>query len=316
MQGIDAFRVLAFIFVVALHADRTNLPTDLVLTLETLPRFGVPYFFLTAGYFLKIDGVTPLALAAKLLKRLLPIYSLWVLVYLAVNRAVFGNFGISKIGSLFLDGGPGYHLWFIPALGLSIFTVFLIARTFGDRTLLVVCLCLFVIGTYFIEFLEPFGPPLPWKFFRNGPFFGAIFVALGYLIRKHHWHPRLGLGLTLFTGGFLISLGERFALASAGLISPTESINYTYGTIAFGVGAFALALNLPSNARLVQNMAGLGRLTLGFYCIHLLFLWFVQWMLGPESTVTLLIAIAATTVLSITAILLVSRLKWSAPLIR
>lgn len=316
LAGIDALRVVAFVFVVALHADRTALPEAVVIALETIPRFGVPYFFLVAGYFLKVEETTLPALLSRLVTRLVPIYLFWVLVYLGVHKLLIGDFGISKLGALLIDGGPGYHLWFLPALGISILTVFLLARRFGDQVLLASCLLLFIVGLYFIELLAPFGPALPWKLFRNGPFFGAIFVALGFLIRKRRWRPRPPAALLLLLAGLGVSLGERFVLSSAGLIAPTESINDTLGTLAYGTGAFALAVSLPSGGAPLRALAEIGRYTLGFYCIHLVFLWLVQAMLGPPSGTTLLIAISTTSALSIAATLALSHVPGLARFIR
>ncbi len=76
-----------------------------VIALETIPRFGVPYFFLVAGYFLKVEETTLPALLSRLVTRLVPIYLFWVLVYLGVHKLLVGDFGISKLGALLIDGG-------------------------------------------------------------------------------------------------------------------------------------------------------------------------------------------------------------------
>ncbi|KQR75785.1 acyltransferase [Rhizobium sp. Leaf341] len=306
LSGIDACRVVAFVFIVALHAKSPFLPPRYGLPLEILPRFAVPFFFLVSGYFLKVDTPKFSAFVGKFVQRLLAIYIVWMLVYLVAWRLFHVDFGFATIVGLVVGGGPGYHLWFLPSLGVSVITVFGIARFFGDRALVAICLLLYGIGLYYVALSAPLGPAVHWNF-RNGPFFGALFVALGFLIRKHGWQPGMRGALTLTTLGLLLSGVERAVLVLADLATPSQAIDYTLGTVPFGVGVFAIALNLSPRGRMVGNLAALGRYTLGLYCIHVLHLWWVQWLLPATSLGNVLIATAVTVSASVATILLLSR---------
>ncbi len=120
--GIDSFRYLMCFAVALLHA----LPSVEGLTAETwatltasVCRGAVPFFFIASGFFMRVPATWKMEIVARPLGRLLPIYAIWFLVYHVIEAVSLGRFAFPSIRDL-ITGGAGFHLWFIPVLGLTL----------------------------------------------------------------------------------------------------------------------------------------------------------------------------------------------------
>ena len=308
-SGIDAFRFIAFTFIVMLHARGQEPPGFSNTILEIIPRFGVPFFFLVSGYFLRTQSESFFSDVLKFVKRLAPIYIFWLIVYLLLYRMFNDSFGIESRRALFIQGGPAFHLWFLPSLGICVVLSMALFRFLPSPYVAAVGLLFYGVGLYFVEFAAPFGPPWSLWNFRDGPFFGLIFVIAGHLIRQHAWTPRLISALFISALGLALSIAERFVLTATGVQDAATPIDYTIGTLLFGTGILMTALSVPSSSAIVHRLARLGRYTLGYYCIHVIFLWLVQSMMPLTSTQNILLATGLTVVLSVASILALSRIR-------
>jgi surface polysaccharide O-acyltransferase-like enzyme len=273
LPGIDAFRYFSFIAIVILHSitlpDAKLSTTSLIINEST--RFAVPFFFLTSGYFLSAR-VGPAQLEIRrLIGRLLPVMLFWTLIYIVSKRA-FGVFlHVRSIIYTLLTGGPAFHLWFLPALGLAA-TLAILTRKINIRIVWLIAVGLYLLGLICGPYNFLFGLHLAAKFdTRNGPFFGFLFLFAGVRLRKAQASPNLLLALALITTGFCLQLAECFVIAHAAHL-PITYHDCLLGTIPFGIGVFQLAQYL-NRASWPRVFAAIGQMALGMYCIHLLWLW-------------------------------------------
>lgn len=309
INGIDAFRFIAFVFIVLLHARGQESTGFTKNILEIIPRFGVPFFFLVSGYFINTRSDLFLSNVWKFTRRLAPIYIFWLVVYLLLYRMFHESFGIESRRALFIQGGPAFHLWFLPSLGICVVLSMALFALLPTPYVTVVGLLFYCIGLYFVEFAAPFGPTWSFWNFRDGPFFGLIFVIAGHVIRQHAWRPKLTGALFMTMLGLALSIIERYALTNTGVQDAATPIDYTTGTLLFGTGVLMTALSVPNNSSTVNWLAGLGRYTLGYYCIHVMFLWLIQSMMPLTNTQNILLATGLTVLLSVASILALSRIR-------
>ncbi|TCU34241.1 acyltransferase family protein [Rhizobium azibense] len=303
-MGIDLFRVVSFVAVVAAHARGYYIGPRATEFFLLVPRFAVPYFFLVAGYFLSRKPLYLVPVAKLYLIRLLPVFVGWLLIYLLAHELLFGNSGIMGVRQLLVEGVPAYHLWFLPSLGVSAVTFALCLKVSGKSGALVAGILLYFLGVPFVE-LNMEGP-IHWNF-RDGPFFGCIFIAMGYWIGKSDLSLTIKQSVAIASAGLLLQCLESFLLWRYFQVPPTTDINYFISTIPYAVGIFFLALGCQR--RVPDTIAKLGEKTLGSYCIHLLFLWLVQTVFAPSSIARVLITIIIVSIASLIASNLMSKIK-------
>ena len=118
--GIDCFRLIAAYLIVAIHTSplaSVSAQGDFILT-RIIARIGVPFFFMTSGFFLisrySRDGQKLLSFV----KKTVSIYALAILMYIPVN-IYNGYFRMEPllpelIKDILFDGTL-YHLWYLPA---------------------------------------------------------------------------------------------------------------------------------------------------------------------------------------------------------
>ena len=289
IASIDALRVAAIVAVLMLHARLFRPPGDLTpagqvaeAALDHAARFGVPFFFFASGYlFGRGRGADPLGRAVAQVKRLAWLYVVWSILLLAWEvggRAARETIAYGSADWPTLPGGTAFglvrrfvvgvrmHLWFLPALGLATLVVGAVAR-FGPRVLVVVAAALYACGLACGSYADITGLDLG-LLSRNGPFFGTLFVATGYVAAIRDWKPPLALGVGLTAAGYAIHLAELLALhrfAGVALVDPR--VNYLAGTALVGIGVGLIALARPAlGAGTIWPQWG--TLTLGVYILH------------------------------------------------
>ena len=113
---MDGLRAAAAAGVVMIHVSAGRAGTIAALC-NVLARFAVPLFILLSGFGHGGDDQdisAPLKLFAKRMKRILPPFVLWSLIYLAVE-AFFGKPHETPLWDL-VSGGAYIHLYFIIVL--------------------------------------------------------------------------------------------------------------------------------------------------------------------------------------------------------
>lgn len=291
---IDAIRFVCFCLVVVLHLVSSAMLTafEPSIAVDAVTRVAVPVFFMITGYLMAARPRPAGDVIALYARRLGLAFLFWVGVYYLINWLVLpldqrdhrGWHLYEEIGDLLLSGGIAYHLWFLPALFLSVALFRLALAAFGVRVALLISAALFVIGLI----IGPYGVDSganhlvgqvlshPANFTaRNGPFFGTAFVALGYVIARRDPLARLGTPvlLALVVGGVAIQIVEIMhfmAVAAAEGYVRGSATDVSIGTALSAVAAFSLLMRLFGRSP-SATLSSLGRYALGMYCVHVLF---------------------------------------------
>lgn len=321
-DALDQFRFLAFVGVLFIHMASVRGGQDAVQTafdvLSFVGRFAVPFFFIAAGFFLKSERGREAATIAGAAKRLLVPFLVWEAFYAVISYRANPAYFAEQIArpdywwNFFVNGGAGYHLWFMTSLFLCMAMVVLLRRVLPDRGVLAVSAAFFLIGLACGPYAALlFGADNTIHFMtRNGPFFGLLFVAIG-ACGKDMLH---GLGLRaggwLALAGFALLTGECWAIERATGYPMIEQ-DFVVGTLPFAVGFFAFALKFPWVSLIAARG---GRISLGCYAVHL---YFVEKSLAlcPKTGVGGVLAALLAVALSVLVAYGLSRIKLTKPLV-
>ncbi|SHG78783.1 Surface polysaccharide O-acyltransferase, integral membrane enzyme [Kaistia soli DSM 19436] len=268
-SGIEAGRVIAFLAIVFLHSYPNIDPSPATLLLwDQLPRFAVPFFFITSGYFLW-PRVNSLARVCRIVLRILIIFLFWVIAY---NLTSPENLVPRGWWNTFLGGGVGFQLWFLSALAIAVLLSWALVRIFGLSIAVLCGAALFVIGTLIGPYHIPLGFPTFGFIVRSGPFFGFPFVALGMLFARCNVQVRPILGLSIFIFGAAAQVIECYEVRGIDL---GQSGDFFFSTAIYGAGAFLFFSSLEGKA--ATSIGRFGKYVLGAYVIHVaIILWLVK----------------------------------------
>lgn len=273
-------RFLAVYAVVVIHimGERSAPGLSAENLADQLARFAVPFFFMAGGYFLaRRQTSSPAAVIRALAVRLIPMYVCWTLIYLAFsNMPLDALLAPKQLLSTLATGGPGYHLWFLPSYGVCMALVALMARYLRLSRMMLIALALYgaglLLGSYGgLVMASGQTSAMALAVARGGPFFGTVFVAVGYWLAGGAWRPRAATCVAIFVVGAAVHMAEALLLAAAGMNFFAEN-DFLLGTLLMGAGAFLLSMTLPEDNRAVTAAAWLGRYALGIYASHLMFI--------------------------------------------
>lgn len=216
--GIDMFRLLAALLVVAVHTSplySINPFADFLLT-RILARLAVPFFFATSGFFLVKRYSKDTVKLQTFIKKTIKIYAISILIYLPLN--IYAHYFskellLPRIIQDTVFNGTFYHLWYLPAsiFGATI-TWFLIKKLDYKKSFCIVAF-LYLIGLFGDSYYGIAGQFYTTREFynllfqimyytRNGLFFAPIFFWLGSFIA----HKQSNLSVLENTFGFCVSL--------------------------------------------------------------------------------------------------------------
>lgn len=234
--ALDVTKYICAFLVIMIHtAPFANINTNLHMwTTQIFARTAVPLYFIIAGYlfFSKIDMQREWNDQANIYRlkrysmRILTIYGVWSLVYFPIRMISLyqANFTFEAIFSLVRDIlflGTYYHLWFLPALIIGLWIVYVLCRWCSMKQIIIYTLCLYLIGMGFNIYL-PMINNIPivstlcdiyQKVFvttRNGFFFAPIFIALGAYYANVEISLRYSLKKSIYTciGAFILYILE------------------------------------------------------------------------------------------------------------
>ncbi|MDF0545664.1 acyltransferase family protein [Sphingobium sp. H39-3-25] len=299
--GVDAARYLLSLFVIILHA-MPNTPPGTALwpeMISVVTRAAVPFFFIASGYFLKPARSAHPDMVSKHVLRLAPVFGFWILAYVLLARSL-------DIGGAFrwrdiLSGGPGFHLWFLPALGFGLASVSLSLALVGERATTGWCIALAIFGLLSSSYHDlVFGHGIER---RGGLMIAPSFILLGAWARRHDVRLSTPLAAMLTLGSLLLVFAEELAISHFSA-TPFQSHDFTLSTILYGGSVFLLSLSLPENP-VTHRLAALGSISLGIYVSHLAFLWLIYGHLAnttwPGALLIALVAFSCATLFSLMA---------------
>lgn len=305
IASIESFRVIAIFAVILWHtgfvAGLSRLAGGsfpVVLTGYLVWWVGVPYFFITAGYFFHQSVLAhgnPVTHFGRCVFPLAWIFFWWMCIYIVVppgwsaeilRNGLWQPFYSTALQnlellrtqhiSLFLGGhAPVFHLWFLPALmfSLAVLTFVAICRLEGYLIFLVICL--FVLA--FTE--KAVGGFVPNSNLRFGTWSIALLLtAMGWLIAERE-QPSTTMAWILIVSGYAFALLEGVVMNTVFHISLQDlKWHYFLGGIILGLGIFLLALAKPTLGQSTP-LPFLAQFTLGVYVSHIL----VVYALSPLS---------------------------------
>ena len=197
---VDIAKIIFALGIVALHTGFL-LNTSYGFYIHTIVfRLGVPFFFLTSGYYLaKKNKNNSRENIFEYIKKLLPIYLILSIVYLILNEVRYNSFSPGSIlnGVWYIFTGRSQSImWFVGALIISVFIISLLNDKKKLQTGLKVAVILYIIGLLFNTYAflinnEYFGflySFLVENFGNNSNFLfeGFLFVGIGYYLEKYY----------------------------------------------------------------------------------------------------------------------------------
>lgn len=288
LQGVDVARFIAFVGVVCIHASSLSEPG---VWAADLGRAAVPFFFVTSGYFIAPDksDVDAIWSAAK---RLVPIYVFWILVFILLYQD--WPEGPLEFAKRFVSGGQGYHLWFLPSLGLCVAST-VVLRRLGLPGALAVASALYAVGLATGSYNDLWGPEQTFWNPRDGILMGLIFVVSGAFIRAAN--IRLPLWPAVAALAVLTSL--HVVEMSLPLQAGDLYNDFFVLTLPVGVMAFLAALAWHPVGVLAAMLSALGRISLGLYAVHVIFLRLITETFSPSGLLPWVGTVLAVVALSI-----------------
>ena len=218
-QNLDLFRFLSSIIIIVLHARpffTVSYEIDMAIN-NIIGRICVPFFFFISGYFAAKQEQKKPDYIRSYIRSMIPVYLLWSAVYLPWSLSLAAPY-IQQVSGLLctiglptaiqnllllllvplavivalLYSGVYYHLWYFPALLLSMLVLRWWKRKYSLRGLLTVSFVLLLFGateTYYGfcgQFLQSLLHYYYAVFFttRNFLFFALFYVTLGYWMGK------------------------------------------------------------------------------------------------------------------------------------
>ena len=218
-QNLDLFRFLSSIIIIVLHVRpffTVSYEIDMAIN-NIIGRICVPFFFFISGYFAAKQEQKKPDYIRSYIRSMIPVYLLWSTVYLPWSLSLAAPY-IQQVSGLLctiglptaiqnllllllvplavivalLYSGVYYHLWYFPALLLSMLVLRWWKRKYSLRVLLTVSFVLLLFGateTYY-GFCGQFFQSLLHYYYavffttRNFLFFALFYVTLGYWMEK------------------------------------------------------------------------------------------------------------------------------------
>lgn len=269
LVNLDLFRVLAILVIVVGHcvAYSSQFATSAEVVAGTLvalaARWTIPFFFIVSGYM--FGGKLPhgsertTAAADKAARRILALWAFWCVVYLVAKPML--THGVSmqlpyliaeharqlvrEQGFNLLLTGASEHLWFLVSLAMTLLLYRWMPSAIRDRYLIPVGLVFYIIGLAGGAYSDSVvGLDLPMNT-RNGVFFGFLFFAIGVHLRALSAPPvapKPAIGLAL--AGLCLFAVEIVLLHEMTGKEPMF-VDYTVGTVPYGLGVALLAIAFP-----------------------------------------------------------------------
>lgn len=219
IPNLDLFRFLSSIIIIVLHVRpffTVSYEIDMAIN-NIIGRICVPFFFFISGYFAAKQEQKKPDYIRSYIRSMIPVYLLWSAVYLPWSLSLAAPY-IQQVSGLLctiglptaiqnllllllvplavivalLYSGVYYHLWYFPALLLSMLVLRWWKRKYSLRGLLTVSFVLLLFGateTYY-GFCGQFFQSLLHYYYavffttRNFLFFALFYVTLGYWMGK------------------------------------------------------------------------------------------------------------------------------------
>lgn len=280
-QGIEQFRVILAMMVVAIHClplHHSWPDGDILITL-TLFRIAVPFFFMISGYYVFSDLATHNSYPARhrvwqFIKKQLQVYLIATLLFLplAWYSGMLGlNMPLGTFIQTLLVNGILYHLWYFPAIITGSLLVMGLLTRLSFKQVFFTAVGLYVVGLggdswSGLAAQTPITPLYSLIFqlldgTRNGIFFAPLFLILGVLARRFSKKPASPHRYSYLLISLICLLLESYLLHH--FTTPKHDSMYVF--LPF-VLLFLFPIIQQWQAPVIWKQAG--RLSLWFYLLH------------------------------------------------
>lgn len=304
--GIELGRLAAAFSVIVIHQNPAGYGSQEYIYegMNQAARWAVPFFFILSGYLMPTNSQW-VSVARKYIVRIGPIFLFWCLMYLLVLGDIFEYVSDFKsLIRLLVTGGPGYHLWFLPSLCVSIIIALTFLHFQAIRALAVFASLLFISALAFSTYSPAIYGFNPIGFhMRNGPFFGLIFISLGIIMRKNIITPKAKTGWLLLFSGAILSASEILFLYNR-YGAPINKHDFLLGTLPLALGASFIFLDMNIKSHTASRLfRALGAVSLGIYAVHVYVLYYFTGLFSPNSLAgglaTAVVAMAASSAIAL-----------------
>lgn len=273
--GVDAFRVLLMLPIILVHSWHFAGPVSPGL-LSYLPLMAghaaVPFFFLASGSLLRWQEGEVMAVPRWLLRKLLPLFLVWIAIYVAAAWLA-GRGSILQLIGMVDEGGPTRHLWFLPALGFALSLVAVSLRLLGRARTWLIITGMAAIGLFQGGYQLFLGFSGHWL--RCGFLTAPLFVMIGVEIARRPVALRPAVAASAAVLFYLLQVADDVLIATAPAHVPHEHPTVTLATIPYAVSLFLLARSL-SGGFILDRLAALRRFNVAIYCMNPLILLALQ----------------------------------------
>jgi hypothetical protein len=229
-NGIDLFKIIMAIFVVAIHTHPLK-NYEFGFFGKIYGMFlssAVPFFFISSGFLLfeKIDDLVNLERVWKYLIKIIKLYCIWTLIYmpLTVYDYIINDHSILMDLLLFIRGlffiGEHYNSWILWYLLSLIYSIFLIGILLKFNVSLIkiytISILLFTFGnimTFLVTnindlygILKTIVKLYNYAFGNGRLFTGMFYVSAGIFIVKNKVNINLAICLCIMLSGILCNI--------------------------------------------------------------------------------------------------------------
>lgn len=310
---LDIFKLMASIFVIALHCGFLFDQNEIAYQILTNGFFKIiiPFFFCINGFFLYT--VFQKKQLRIWIKRLAILYFFWMFVY-SYFWTSMNNFNPLKMLVTIFFGFN--HLWYLSALFFGGILLYLI-RNISNVVLLISIPILFSIAVC-IQYLGLFHVfehyPLLDKLFnyppsyRNAVFYALPFLTIGYLIRKTNLHLRYKKKTVLWLFILSILLLVIDSLVNYHYLTHKVMLNINSTFIFIGpivlIMAFTFRVTSTMHSKLLSDYA------IAIYLIHPMIIFLIASFFDLGTTLLTLLTTILSLIASYLLIKINSKLKF------
>lgn len=287
--SLEAMKLLRTILIILINTKPlTEVSTSLSFFLSNvLALGGIPYLFVVCGYSLSLElkySNNKKETFINNLKSTFKVYVIWSLVYFVfydlnyLNFSTLSNFEIltTYLRKFFILGFH-FHLWYLPALIVTMVLVYVGYTYNKEKELLTLSIILYIIAllgsTYFnliknIPLINSIYTTYNIYFltFKNGVFYGFIFGQIGAYISKNktNLNKNSSLKLTILT--LILLTGEVILLSNITSVNDFYIILVPFSYFFFN-HLLTIDLNIKKDTALIIRDYGSK-----IYCIQGIFL--------------------------------------------
>jgi surface polysaccharide O-acyltransferase-like enzyme len=289
---LDLAKLIFAISIVFFHATSRAYSYPAFLFYNGFVRLGVPFFFMTSGFFY-IKRRNYVKQKSKYLFGLIKKYAIYFVLYIPIGILMLESANVaSGRGFIWLDvinaifiTGSGYHLWYVPALIFSIIVLEFCLKHNLLKKLLGIAGFFYLIGcvesyysliTYTFPNLGIYLDTYFSYFYttRNGLFFGLIFVAIGAKIASKEREIK---GRAINTKLIIFSLLFLYECTIFYLMDPGIDYNFYLSLIPISTVLFiSLMKGIEIKKQILPKGEKLRKVSTGIYFNHLFALFAVD----------------------------------------